>query len=182
MLVNKGDKIKLVREMGMFNNIGEVCDVVDIANGLIYFRFGNGMHLGIMSPDEADRYFEKYEEPKINTVTKEMIDSIMEDVELEVITTFDKCTVVSAKLPNGFVITESSACVDPRNYDEEMGFEICMNKIVNKVWELEGYRLQCELYDGNCSCDCDCDCECEEECCEEEYLDCETCPERYNCM
>lgn len=180
MLVNKGDKIKLVREMGMFNNIGEVCDVADIVNGLIYFRFGNGMHLGIMSPDEADRYFEKYEEPKINTVTKEMIDSIMEDVELEVITTFDKCTVVSAKLPNGFVITESSACVDPRNYDEEMGFEICMNKIVNKVWELEGYRLQCKLYEGDCYCDCDCDCE--EECHEEEYLDCETCPERYNCM
>lgn len=84
-----------------------------------------------------------------NVVTKEKIKSILDETIFETKKVYDKCTVVSAKLPNGFVITESSACVDPSNYDEELGFEICKEKIVNKIWELEGYKLQDRLYEAN---------------------------------
>lgn len=59
---------------------------------------------------------------------------------------FDKCTLVCVKLENGFVLTESSACVDPANYNEEIGKEICFERIKNKIWELEGYRLQCDIF------------------------------------
>ncbi|MBQ3410703.1 MAG: hypothetical protein IJH30_02980, partial [Bacillus sp. (in: Bacteria)] len=45
----------------------------------------------------------------------------------------------------GFILTESSACVDPTNYDVKIGIQCCKERIVNKIWELEGYRLQCEL-------------------------------------
>ena len=83
-----------------------------------------------------------------NTVTKERIDKILENTDFSVNTVFDKCTVVSAKLPNGFVITESAACVDPKNYDKEIGISICEERIKNKLWELEGYKLQCELYNN----------------------------------
>lgn len=55
----KGDKIKLVSKMGVFDNIGEVCEVTDIQDGgVICFKFGNGRHLGCMSYDEFEKYFE----------------------------------------------------------------------------------------------------------------------------
>ena len=82
-----------------------------------------------------------------NTVTKEQIGSILNESQFDVKTIFGKCTVVTAKLPNGFVIVESSACVDPVNYNAEMGEEICRKRIENKVWELEGYKLQSALAD-----------------------------------
>lgn len=59
----KGDKIKLVHKMGVFDNIGEICEVTDIQEGgVICFKFG-GYHLGCMSYDEYEKYFEKVETP-----------------------------------------------------------------------------------------------------------------------
>lgn len=81
-----------------------------------------------------------------NTVTAEEIDALMKDAEISISTTHEKCTVVSVKLKNGFVITETSACVDKANYDIEKGKEICLRRIKNKLWELEGYCLQKSLY------------------------------------
>lgn len=58
----KGDKIRLVKKMGVFDNIGEICEVTDIMeDGVICFRFG-GRHLGCMSYNEYEKYFEKVEE------------------------------------------------------------------------------------------------------------------------
>lgn len=147
MLVN-GEKIELVKPMGAFKNVGEVCEVVDVSeDGVISFKFGNGRHLGCMSSDEFEKYFKKYEELKpAPTVTPEKIEEIMNHSKVTVTTMFNKCTVVACQLPNGFVIVESSASVSPENYDEKMGTENCMNRIIDKVWELEGYRLQEELY------------------------------------
>lgn len=54
----------------------------------------------------------------------------------------NKTTIVVATLPNKFVIVESSSCVDPANFDEQIGQDICMDRITNKIWELEGYCLQ----------------------------------------
>lgn len=51
----KGDKIKLVHKMGIFDNIGEICEVTDIQEGgVICFKFG-GCHLGCMSYDEYEK-------------------------------------------------------------------------------------------------------------------------------
>ncbi|EEM02212.1 hypothetical protein bmyco0002_54920 [Bacillus pseudomycoides] len=80
-----------------------------------------------------------------NKITQEDINSILERTHWTIEEFHDKSTVVVAKLPNGFILTESSACVDPANYDVNIGVECCKERIVNKVWELEGYRLQCEL-------------------------------------
>lgn len=76
-------------------------------------------------------------------VTKEQVDKILADSETTDFKFAEKTTVVCAKLPSGFVIVESSSCVDPENYDHELGKEICMKRIEDKVWMLEGYRLQC---------------------------------------
>lgn len=42
----------------------------------------------------------------------------------------------------GFELVESSACVDPRNYSEEIGQEACMEKIRDRIWNLLGFLLQ----------------------------------------
>lgn len=85
-----------------------------------------------------------------NSVSKERIKNMLLHSELVVKTVFNKVTVVSCRLPNGFVITESSGAVDPANYDEAVGREICLQKIENKLWELEGYVLSAVI-DRRCS-------------------------------
>lgn len=77
-----------------------------------------------------------------NSITVDEIKSLIETAKIEAYTIFDKCTVVAVQLENGFIITESSACVDPANYSFEIGKEICLKRIENKLWELEGYTLQ----------------------------------------
>ena len=161
MLV-KGEKIKLVKAMGMFDNIGEVCEVVDVTDtGIISFKFGNGMHLGCMSADEFPKYFEKYvEEPKKQyKINNHHVENILDRSEVSVIKAFDKCTIVACKLPNGFVIVESSSCIDPKNYNSKIGIENCMKRIKNKIYELEGYKMQDEYYcEEHCDCEDCCDC------------------------
>ena len=82
-----------------------------------------------------------------NTITKRQIDELLEKSEIKVETVYDKVTIVTCKLPNGFVITESSGAVSPANYDKKIGTEICMARIENKLWELEGYVLAKQLYE-----------------------------------
>lgn len=171
MLV-KGDKIKLVNPMGMFDNVGEICTVIDVSDsGVISFKFGNGMHMGCMSPDEFSKYFVKYEEPKIEkSVDPDHVEDILSHSNVIVHNVFDKCTVVACKLPSGFVIVESSACVNPDDYDEETGVDICLNRILDRIYEMEAYRIQNETWESNRGCDgygCDC-CDCEDCPCEED--------------
>ena len=184
MLAN-GDKLMVTKKVAPFLNEGDIVEVVSVDDdGIISFAFGEGfMHMGVMNAAECESHFEKIEEnveQEIPTITEEYIASILENSEFEVFTTFEKCTVVSCRLPNGFVITESSACVNPENYDEDLGAEICFDRITNKVWELEAYRLQQELYEDNAVyCDCEmCEgCPCDEEFdeCLDTDLDCDNC-------
>ena len=54
-------------------------------------------------------------------VTQAEIDQLLNSADVQVRTEFGKCTVVTVRLRNGFILTESSACVDPANYDAELG-------------------------------------------------------------
>ena len=79
---------------------------------------------------------------KNNTVTLEQIDQLIENSNIHVShRVFDKQCIVTLQLPNGFTITDYSACVDPENYDEDIGYHIALEKIIRRVWELEGYAL-----------------------------------------
>ena len=75
-------------------------------------------------------------------VTQEQVDRLFNEADLNEQVVFHKCLIISVKLKNGFVIVESSACADPKNFDIEIGREICCNRIKDKIWELEGYNLQ----------------------------------------
>lgn len=83
-------------------------------------------------------------------VTKEQIDKLIADSKIEVTKFGTKSTVVMLTLPNGFFMTESSSCVDPENYDHELGRRLCLKHIKDKLWAFEGYRLQCERYRLQC--------------------------------
>ena len=78
-------------------------------------------------------------------VEKADIDDLLKESEIIVEKKFDSMTVVWCKLPSGFILHETSACIDPDNYDEEIGKEICMEQIKHKLWELEGYALMKKL-------------------------------------
>lgn len=74
------------------------------------------------------------------SIGQRMVDEFISYTETH--TMGDRTTVVRCVLRNGFEIVESSSCVDPKNYSEQMGHDICMNKIKDKIWELLGFLLQ----------------------------------------
>lgn len=54
----------------------------------------------------------------------------------------DTTTVVcNLLLENGFVVTGTSACIDPAIYDEQIGKQIAHDNALDKIWQLEGYLL-----------------------------------------
>lgn len=78
-----------------------------------------------------------------NSVTIEQVRANMQDVIVRTLQDFEKpCTYVTVRMKNGFTLRESTTCVDPANYDEEIGKQICLEKIEDKIWFLLGYALQ----------------------------------------
>ena len=79
-------------------------------------------------------------------VTLEDVKANMQDVIVRTLEDFGKpCTYVTVKMKNGFTLRESTTCVDPANYNEEIGKQVCLKKIEDKVWLLLGYSLQTEM-------------------------------------
>lgn len=51
-----------------------------------------------------------------------------------------KTAVCLMTLKNGFEIVATSACIKAEDYDQEVGNKIALEKAMDKLWELEGYR------------------------------------------
>lgn len=58
----------------------------------------------------------------------------------------DKSVLVSVKYPSGFVDHEVSSCVDPENYDEEIGKGVAIGRIKGRLWGHLGFVLQWARY------------------------------------
>ena len=69
------------------------------------------------------------------TVTQEYINELLDTAEVKEIVVFEKCLICAYKFTNGFVIVESSACVDPKNFDIDIGRKICREHVENRLWE-----------------------------------------------
>ena len=81
-------------------------------------------------------------ETNLKVTQKEVADN-MKDVLVRTVEEFGKpCTYVTVRMKNGFTLRESTTCVDPANYSEEIGKEICLKHIEDKIWLLLGYALQ----------------------------------------
>lgn len=53
-----------------------------------------------------------------------------------------KTTLVSFETRTGFVQHETSSCVDPANYDEEVGVRVATDRVKDKLWPCFGFVLQ----------------------------------------
>lgn len=163
-MLHKGDKITMKSPIGTFNHVGECLIVTDVRpNGEFTYATEDGKMLGRASKDMFNKYFDMYEKPKVkmrdgndfihervdksNSVATCDVDDIIDASDIVCTTLFDKCTLVACKLPNGFVLTSQASCVDPADYDEELGFDMCMDDIRKQVTEFESYRLQNEVGD-----------------------------------
>jgi hypothetical protein len=82
----------------------------------------------------------------MNRITPEHIEAILSGSKFQVGKLGEKTTVLTTILPSGFELVVTSSCVDPGNYDQDIGVENCKQKVVDKLYELEGYRLQDDLY------------------------------------
>lgn len=73
-------------------------------------------------------------------VTKESIEQRIKSVDYLVLpgTTVTICSIT---MLNGFSVRGESACVDPRNFNEEIGREIAYRNAFDKLWAFEGYLL-----------------------------------------
>lgn len=80
------------------------------------------------------------------SVDEKTIDTIIDASDIKV-KTVNNATLVYALLPmGGFALTESSGSLDPANYSEAIGRDICLSRIKDSVWELEGYHRSREAY------------------------------------
>lgn len=79
------------------------------------------------------------------TVTIERIESL---IVKEDYFNNGKSTVCILTLKNGFEVIGTSGVVDKSKFDEEIGNKFAREQAINKMWELEGYRLQWELFNN----------------------------------
>jgi Phage protein (N4 Gp49/phage Sf6 gene 66) family len=80
-----------------------------------------------------------------NRVTQEQIEALISSAETQEHIFWDKELIVSYKLGSGFTIAGRSACVDPANFDIEIGRSLCREDAERQLWTLEGYVLQSML-------------------------------------
>lgn len=126
----KGDKIELNKKMGMFDNIGEVCDVVNITeDGCISFRFRSG--IGCMSYDEFEKYFKK-----VNNIRTDWTDWKLccMDIRYEYKTN-NKSVLVRLEKNHSF--KGKSTCHKDDVFDLEKGIRIALFRAEKKIIDNE---------------------------------------------
>lgn len=50
-------------------------------------------------------------------------------------------TICVLHLENGFTVTGEASCVDPANFDADLGRELAYKDAFSKIWPFEGYLL-----------------------------------------
>lgn len=177
MSINIGDKFVVTKKL-WFVNEGDIVTITNVDNDIVSFTFDEecefDKHIGYVDCSTFEKHFKKVANETNNKeyMSKdgfaeeyiyESVGEIIKNSEFKFHTVFDKCLVVSCRLPSGFIITESYSFVDFEDYDEELAKEICRDKITDKVLELEKYRFkQMILEESMEECECTCDGNCAE--------------------
>lgn len=73
-------------------------------------------------------------------VTKEYMESRIKAVEFHVLPK-STVTVCNITLDNGFSVRGESACVDPANFNKEIGEKIAHDNAFDKLWPHFGFLL-----------------------------------------
>lgn len=136
----KGDKIRLIKPMGLFTNIGEICDVIDITSeGVVSFKFGeNGCHLGCMSYDEFGKYFElvsqeeikqKHEWTDWEPIYINSFDLINNSLVLCTVRNNGKNIQIRHKTSDGVIIKGRASCSPSDKFDYAKGLKLAESRL-----------------------------------------------------
>lgn len=90
--------------------------------------------------DVFERAYLPIERP--DKLTPQDIERFVEAGKTDIATLGEKTTSVLFTAPTGFILSETSACIRPENYDESLGATICKKRIEGKLWEHLGFVLQ----------------------------------------
>lgn len=97
---------------------------------------------GYISMCPKKRFLEQAYEIKDNSITSELVNNFIKNIEITTERVFGKLnTVMKYELVNGFVGIESTSCVDEKNYSEEIGKEILIKRLQDKIWFGLGFTL-----------------------------------------
>lgn len=92
---------------------------------------------------EQEEITDVREEVKPNTISEELLRSKIVGESYSRMGV--KTTICVLTMKNGFEVVGESACVDPANFDYELGKKYAYENAFNKLWQLEGYVLQSNL-------------------------------------
>lgn len=70
---------------------------------------------------------------------------INESAGMDVFSRISCMTVCMLVLKNGCVVIGKSSCVDPNNFDAEIGARIAREDAIEQIWPLLGYELLTKL-------------------------------------
>jgi len=77
----------------------------------------------------------EYKETRTDEVSK-----VLKNTDTEYIEAGEKTIILHATLPNGFEVVTSASCVDPDDYDADIGQRICLDRLRDRVYELVGFQ------------------------------------------
>ncbi len=99
---------------------------------------------GYLSWSPKETFERSYFELSVeNKITNNDVNKFIGDVKVSKLD--KKTTLVTSEGLTGFVSHEVSSCVDPANYNEEIGKEIGIERIQNKIYPCLGFVLQWAL-------------------------------------
>jgi Phage protein (N4 Gp49/phage Sf6 gene 66) family len=85
-------------------------------------------------------------------VTEAEIDDLLSRSTIEEHVFHKKELIVSYLLPNGFTVTGKGACINPENFDINIGRKVAQNDVKDQLWQLQGYLRQIEFTNGVVKC------------------------------
>ena len=98
----------------------------------------------MLSNDELNRKLSQAPAPR---VTEDVIKDRIEEVTYHRIG--ETVTVAHVVLNNGFSVRGEAACVNPENYDREIGERIAFDNAFNQLWPLFGFMLAEDQFRSN---------------------------------
>ena len=97
---------------------------------------------GYISMCPKETFLKNAYEIKNNSITPELVKSFVKNAEVTTERIFGKLnTVLKYELVNGFVGIETSSCVDEKNYSAEIGEQILLERLYDKIWFGLGFAL-----------------------------------------
>lgn len=74
-------------------------------------------------------------------LTEAEIETIFNESDIEVSTLWDRITIMTVRLPNGFVLNTSATTLTSEDFDVEIGTAICERRIKAKIAQYTGFSL-----------------------------------------